>query len=187
MDKKPVTMLSTIHTNEMVTLQLKHKEIKQIKPKVVGDYNFGMKGVDLSDQIAQSYPVTRKTLKWFKKIFFYLLDMTVINSLSVHKVLGGKMLQAEFKFELVRGLLQQGEQTGRKRNPPSRIPVHPLPPAAADTPADIHMPEDTPLQKWKRCSHCWKQDRQRKETRIKFQSVPWVLGRASRSFGKLSR
>lgn len=40
-------------------------------------------------------------MKWYKSIFLSLLDMTVVNSLAVHKFLGGKMAQAEFKIELV--------------------------------------------------------------------------------------
>jgi len=108
-DKRPVTMLSTAHTSKVVTLPPNRRGVERSKPEVVVDYNNGMKGVDLSDQLAQSYPSTKKTVKWYKKIFFYLLDMTTTNALAIHRALGGKLTQYEFRKELVRGLLQQGK------------------------------------------------------------------------------
>lgn len=49
------------------------------------DYNNGMKGVDIREQLAQSYPAARKTNKWYIKLFYNLLDMTIINAHAVHK------------------------------------------------------------------------------------------------------
>lgn len=94
-------------------------------------------------------------MKWYKSIFLSLLDMTVVNSLAVHKFLGGKMAQAEFKIELVRGLLQSGKNRGNKRN--HLVPA----PAAVE-----HMPVDTPFRRWRRCAVCWNNKGKRKETRI---------------------
>nr|XP_027237446.1 piggyBac transposable element-derived protein 4-like [Penaeus vannamei] len=54
LDKRPVTMLSTVHTSEMVALPPNCQGIQQIKPKVVTDYNNGMEGVDFSDQLSGS-------------------------------------------------------------------------------------------------------------------------------------
>ncbi|XP_069987688.1 piggyBac transposable element-derived protein 4-like [Penaeus vannamei] len=70
LDKRPVTMLSTVHTSEMVALPLNRQGIQRIKPKVVTDYNNGMKGIDFSDQLSGSYKSTRKTIKWYKKKYF---------------------------------------------------------------------------------------------------------------------
>jgi len=92
LDKRPVTMLSTVHTSEMVALPPNRQGIQRIKPKVVTDYNNGMKGVDFSDQLLGSYKSTRKNIKRYKKIFFNLLDMAVVNSLAVHNVFGRKMV-----------------------------------------------------------------------------------------------
>jgi len=118
-----------------------------------------MKGVDFSDQLSGSYKSTRKTIKWYKKIFFNLLDMAVVNSLAVHRFLGGKMAQQEFKLELVRSLLKEEDRRGR-RNRIARARFAPAAPAAP------HMPEDTPLRRWRRCSQCWNRNKKRKETRV---------------------
>jgi hypothetical protein len=42
-------------------------------PKCVADYNTQMRGVDTADQYLAYYPFIRKTVKWPKKVFFYLL------------------------------------------------------------------------------------------------------------------
>ena len=72
MDRKQVTMLSTCHTSEMVELPPNRRGVVKTKPRVVVDYNGGMKGVDVSDQLAASYPTPRKTVN--------LLDMVVVNA-----------------------------------------------------------------------------------------------------------
>lgn len=86
------------------------------------DNDHGMKGGDLSNQLAQSY----RKAKRYKKIFFSLLDMTVVSSLAVHKVLGGEMERATFRLEIVQGLLQEGERRGRRNHlaPCSCGPCH---------------------------------------------------------------
>ena len=43
------------------------------------DYCKKMGGVDLSDQIGQYFTCLRKTSKWYKKLFFHLLNVVVIH------------------------------------------------------------------------------------------------------------
>ena len=84
-----VTVLSTCHTSRMVpitTLRGTPKESVREKPSAIVEYNNGMKGVDISDHLAQSYPSPRKTVKWYQKLFYNFLDMTVVNAFAVHKV-----------------------------------------------------------------------------------------------------
>jgi len=50
------------------------------KPKCVRDYNTHMHGVDTADQYLAYYPFIRKTVKWPKKVFFYLLQCCLFNS-----------------------------------------------------------------------------------------------------------
>lgn len=100
-DKRPMTMLFMVHTSEAVTLPPNCQELERSKPKVMVHYNVSMKGADLHDQLAQSYPATCKTINWYMRTFFNLLDLPVTSSLAIHKVLGGKMTQTEFMAELV--------------------------------------------------------------------------------------
>ena len=50
------------------------------KPKYVIDYNTHMHSVDTADQYVAYYPFIRKTVKWPKKVFFYLLQCCLLNS-----------------------------------------------------------------------------------------------------------
>jgi len=50
------------------------------KPKCVIDYKTHMCGVDTADQYLAHYPFIRKTVKWPKRVFFYLLQCCLFNS-----------------------------------------------------------------------------------------------------------
>lgn len=44
--------------------------IQKFKPVAIIDYNKNKTGVDHRDQLITYYPLKRKTLKWWKKMFF---------------------------------------------------------------------------------------------------------------------
>jgi len=50
------------------------------KPKCVIDYNTHVHGVDTADQYLTYYPFICKSVKWPKKVFFYLLQCCLFNS-----------------------------------------------------------------------------------------------------------
>ena len=56
----------------------------KLKPVVVHDYN---QGVDKLDQIASYYSFLHKSVKWWRKVFFWLLEVAVINAFIIHKKL----------------------------------------------------------------------------------------------------
>ena len=79
-------MLSTIHNaNEYVMVKRKEKiadkwesiDVKQ--PKVISEYNSFMNGVDKSDQILSSNNLLRKCFRWWKTLFFHLIDIAIVN------------------------------------------------------------------------------------------------------------
>ena len=85
-DNKAVTMLSTIHNaSEYVMVKRKEKvadkwesiDVKQ--PKVISEYNSFMNGVDKSDQILSSNNLLRKCFRWWKTLFFHLIDIAIVN------------------------------------------------------------------------------------------------------------
>ena len=89
-DKKDVRMLSTMHTAELVNTGKVNRDGEPImKPKCVLDYNRGIKGVGVADQLASSHHAVRNSIKWYKKVFLYLLDVNLVNSHLVYKELGG--------------------------------------------------------------------------------------------------
>jgi len=53
---------------------------RPVKPHIVERYNRHMGFVNLSDRMANSYSMSRRNFKWTTKLFFHLLDLTILNS-----------------------------------------------------------------------------------------------------------
>jgi hypothetical protein len=51
-----------------------------LKPSIVAVNNRHMGYVDKADRMANSYMVIHQTWKWTQKLFFYLLDLAILNS-----------------------------------------------------------------------------------------------------------
>ena len=62
-DKREVLTITNAHKVEMCDVMNNRGKVSQ-KPNVVADYNNGMSGIDLSDQMISYYSNLRKTLKW---------------------------------------------------------------------------------------------------------------------------
>ncbi len=129
-DKRDVTMLSTIHTAECTVVKNKRGDLV-VKPKLIVDYIHYMGGVDLTDQLQQYYSIFRKTNKYWRKLFFYLLNMLLTNAFVLNKQFGAdsKLTQYDFRMAIVQALLGEAEDVvfpshrGRKSKvaPPRRL------------------------------------------------------------------
>lgn len=94
-DKRKVLFLSTKHTVGMTDINIKLVSIWKVhvrywgrivtKPTVVADYNKYMLGVDKLDQLVSYYSFLHKSVKWWKKVFFWMMEATVVNSNVVYK------------------------------------------------------------------------------------------------------
>ncbi|UYV70445.1 PGBD5 [Cordylochernes scorpioides] len=79
-DVRDVFMLSTVHEGKMMPVKPKTPTREELfKPDAVIDYNKGKVGVDRSNQMMAYYSFSRKTLKWWKKIFFHLFSLCFVN------------------------------------------------------------------------------------------------------------
>ena len=79
--QKPVIMLSTNSSAATVSLPSRRASAEAtVKPVVVHAYNQHMNGMDIADQHSTYYSFLRKTVKWWRKLFFWLLETTVVNS-----------------------------------------------------------------------------------------------------------
>ena len=58
------------------------------KPEAVIEYNANMGGVDISDQKLKPYECLRKSVRWYKKLFFHFMDITFVNAHIVHEKSG---------------------------------------------------------------------------------------------------
>ena len=87
-DCKPVSILTTLYSaNDQVSCKRKVKKrggsiskASVPQPLAIHEYNQYMNGVDRSDQMLAYYSVKRKCYKWWKTLFFHLIDIAVVNS-----------------------------------------------------------------------------------------------------------
>ena len=50
------------------------------KPIMIRDYTKYMGGVDRADHYCSSYAFIQKSLKWWRKIYFFILEVAIVNS-----------------------------------------------------------------------------------------------------------
>ncbi|KAL0812035.1 hypothetical protein ABMA28_009429 [Loxostege sticticalis] len=82
-DKRPVLMITTLNHPEMVNGTNRHGQSS--KPLEVATYNKFMSGIDRCDQMVSYYSSPSKTVRWYKKVIFHLLDLAVWNCFYIYK------------------------------------------------------------------------------------------------------
>ena len=112
-DKRVVIMVSTFHDTGMEKVKTiekgnLHKEI--MKPVCVLDYTKHMGATDRSDQYCATYSFIRKSLKWWTKLFFWCLEVSIVNSYILytsHRSQAGerKMEHIRFRRAVVEALV----------------------------------------------------------------------------------
>ena len=98
-DKRVVNMLSTVHNDA----QVPQADGKVSKPLAIFDYNKNMGLVDKSDMQMSFNDTTRRSMKWYKKLFFKLLDVTIYNAYTLYKYVHQDNIQlSSFRLELIK-------------------------------------------------------------------------------------
>ena len=90
MDNKPVHIISNFHDTEQTLILRRQRDGSQLEfpcPTAVKDYNSYMGGVDKADMLCSIYGVGRKSKKWWHRIFFGLVSLTLCNAYVVYKKL----------------------------------------------------------------------------------------------------
>lgn len=85
LDNGAVTLASTFSFVEPLgtTKRWSSSEKKPVDvpcPKIVSDYNKSMGGVDLMDMLLNLYLIDRKSTKWYMRIVYHLIGISVVNS-----------------------------------------------------------------------------------------------------------
>ena len=152
-DNKVVsTIFTAANANDTVRVKRKRKtagvwnnnEVTQ--PQVFQTYNRYMNAVDRGDQIATTHNIRCKCMRWWKTLFFHLVDMAIINSFILFREQQQRFpendalkrpqsfSQANFHEELVRDICN----FPKVDVPPQNTTVRPQPPAGHfDT---VHIP-----------------------------------------------
>lgn len=159
-DKKNIHMLTTIHKDEMGPSDKIDRStgLPIMKPECVIDYTKNMGTVDTADMMISNVQCLRKTIKWYKKLFFHLIDMHLLNSFFMYKLLNANLPERKlrlkiFQLSVIRQIIQKyGGQSASERTIVRSAPDHPtrkLPGNAA-----AHMPNYIPNGKKLRCKFC---------------------------------
>lgn len=169
-DNKVVSLLTTIdNANGRIQVNRKSKtagvwSTKVVhQPKTVSNYNKYMNAVDRSDQILATNNILRKCRRWWKTLFFHLVDIAVVNSFILFREhqsknpddealrRPGEYTLGSFREEIVRQLcgFEEYEQA------PSSTQLKPTPPQHDFE--TVHLPGFSDDRR--RCVVCYKQGR----------------------------
>lgn len=103
--------ISTEHDNEMMETTNKRGTVL-VKPSAIIHYNNFMSDVDLQDQMLSYYACERKTIRWYKKIFFHTLQMSLNNAFHLYNKFStnSKMNLYDFRLYILEKLLPKPPQ-----------------------------------------------------------------------------
>ena len=131
-DKREVLTITNAHKVEMCDVMNNRGKVSQ-KPNVVADYNNGMSGIDLSDQMISYYSNLRKTLKWYRKVALQIIEVLLNNSYYVFKKCTGKqMTMLTYRETIVNHLIGLTDDVDFDKVPKANFHyLEPIPPTAS--------------------------------------------------------
>ena len=148
---KGQSVLTTIHAAVHVeTNKTDALGNRILKPLAIVDYIKKMGACDTSDQLISYYSFLQKSIKWWKKLFFHLLNMLLLNAHILNSKYGCKKLEHQGYMEYVANYwITEGSVNCSLKRP--SIQCHS---AQNDTqgtvsmPMDLHLPQLIPRTDW---------------------------------------
>ena len=134
-DSRVVLVMSTAypgHASEkhasrtVVNLSTGIAECVEIQhPLVVEKYNQFMGGVDKSDQFLAYHNILRKTVRYWKTLFYHLVDIAVVNAFIIYNILPHRnrrriISENDFRDSLVLQVISEHGRTKRQEPGPGR-------------------------------------------------------------------
>lgn len=95
----------------------------RLKPLVIDQYNRYMLGVDRLDQRMSYYHFERKTVRWWRKVFFWIVEVAMVNSYIIytrHTDARRKLTHKDFRKDLVMALCDEQRNLRSCRHVPRR-------------------------------------------------------------------
>ena len=171
-DKRVVHVLTSIHTDKMVDTGKIDRVTKNsiMKPEAVLEYTNKVRLIDKADMMMATVNSLRKSTTWYKKLFFHILDMALLNSYYMFLVKTGKKPPfLDFSKSVIRQLLMKCSKPKHTSRPGRK-------PSAVSNPRRLierHFPSPVPTShtgtKARRrchvCAHTVRHDRKRQTTR----------------------
>ena len=89
MDKKAVGLINTITPPDVFGTVIRHdsrgQDLEIQCPIAVKKYSQYMGGVDLAENLRKTYSCSREGIKWYMRIFYYLIDTAAVNAFILYK------------------------------------------------------------------------------------------------------
>ena len=86
------------------------------KPRCIVDYNSNTGSIDRQDAIIQPYAAAHKSMKWYRKLSFHLLQMALLNAHILYVKTGGTKTFLQFSHDVTADLIFAGDVT-----PPDKV------------------------------------------------------------------
>ena len=110
--KKRVTILTNYGNCKTDTKEIRCKKSSSgrrniQRPSIVTDYNKFMGGSDLASQFFQYYTHDHRSLKWWKRVFFAILDICLVNSTIIYNSIPSRprLSTLEFRVKVIDEML----------------------------------------------------------------------------------
>lgn len=122
-DKRTVLMASNFHRpdlTETVMRKKKNGEKEEIScPVIIKDYNANMGFVDKADMLKSTYEIDRKSKKWWHRIMWHFVDVSVVNSYIIYNErIGSKSMDLKtFRLSVALGLVGADPELPRRGRP----------------------------------------------------------------------
>ncbi|KAJ8946654.1 hypothetical protein NQ314_008826 [Rhamnusium bicolor] len=67
-----------------------------------------MGAIDKTDMLLSSTESVRKTIRWYKKVFFHLLDLSILNAHVIYKMKTGENIPLlQFQIKLIKEIVEK--------------------------------------------------------------------------------
>ena len=158
--RKPVVACSTSSSTKIVTQVTRRKTTE--KPEIIHRYNQNMNGCDRADQQTGYYGVfNRKTIKWWKKLFYFMFEITQTNAHILYTLSHpnqNRLSLLQFKQTLVDKLTRLSILTKTEARQPGRPATSLIERFTGNKHLIRHSPNHT------NCEYCGKGSGSRKRT-----------------------
>ena len=158
-DKKPVQFLSNHHDPSVISEVNRRQKDGTLKvvacPKMAKDYNSHMGFVDKADMLKSFYEISRKSKKWWHRIFWHFVDVSIVSLFTNSCSLIKKVSLKNFRLSVADHLIEVpilSKQRGRPSLKPLLIRQKPKVPDGARTGKVAHLPGIRNSRR--RCAHC---------------------------------
>ncbi|KAL8599603.1 hypothetical protein ACOMHN_024501 [Nucella lapillus] len=126
--KRQVSVLSTGNSTDNIQINRRGRcglpDMMYPKPKAIQEYSENYNAVDKNDQLRSYYGIANKANKWWKYLFWFFCDVSMINAYIMHREAPGgprpeSLSHKEFQLQVSKGLINGF--SSRKRYVPVNV------------------------------------------------------------------